>query len=46
MKNTVWKLFTETGEPPLITFLYKELTKDGRNDKSRGTEIDGLQGKR
>ncbi len=45
MKNTVWKLFTETGNPSYYV-LYKELTKDGRDDKSRGTEIDGLQGKR
>ncbi len=45
MKNTVWKLFTETGNPAYYV-LYKELTKDGRDDKSRGTEIDGLQGKR
>lgn len=41
MKDTVWKLFKETGNPAYYV-LYKELTKDGRNDKSRRSEIDGL----
>ena len=43
MKNTVWKLFEETGNPAYYV-LYKELTKDGRDNKSRCAEIDGLQG--
>ena len=41
MKDTVWKLFKETGNPAYYV-LYKELTKDGRNDKGRRSEIDGL----
>ena len=44
MKDTVWKLFKETGNPAYY-MLYKELTKDGRNDKSSGAKGDGLQGK-
>ena len=44
MKDTVWKLFKETGNP-CYYMLYKELTKDGRNDKSPGAESDRLQGK-
>lgn len=45
MKETVWKLFEQTGNPAYYV-LYKELTKDGRNDKGSGAEGDGLQGKR
>ncbi len=32
MKNTVWKLFRETGNP-VYYLLYKELAQDGHNDK-------------
>ena len=35
MKDTVWKLFKETGNPAYY-MLYKELTKDGRNDEGAG----------
>ena len=44
MKDTVWKLFRETGNP-VYYLLYKELTEDGRNDKSPSSKGDGLQGK-
>ena len=44
MKDTVWKLFLETGNPAYY-MLYKELTKDGRNDKSHSSKSDRLQGK-
>lgn len=44
MKDTVWKLFRETGNPAYY-LLYKELTKDGRNDKGANSHGDGLQGK-
>ena len=44
MKDTVWKLFKETGNPAYY-MLYKELTKDGRNDERSGSKGDGLQGK-
>ncbi|MCH5152234.1 MAG: YqzL family protein [Clostridiales bacterium] len=44
MKDTVWKLFRETGNP-VYYLLYKELTEDGRNDKRNRSEGDGLQGK-
>lgn len=44
MKDTVWKLFKETGNP-VYYLLYKELTEDGRNDKGHSLEGDGLQRK-
>ena len=44
MKDTAWKLFRETGNP-VYYLLYKELSKDGRNDESRSSKDDGLQGK-
>lgn len=33
MKNVVWKLFEQTGNTAYY-LLYKELTKNGRNNKS------------
>ncbi len=45
MKDKVWELFKETGNPAYY-MLYKELAKNGRNDKSRSDKGDGLQGKR
>ena len=44
MKDTAWKLFRETGNIAYY-MLYKELSKDGRDDEGRGTKGDGLQGK-
>ena len=44
MKDTVWKLFRETGNP-VYYLLYKELTEDGRNDKGNRDKGSGLQGK-
>ena len=44
MKDTAWKLFRETGNIAYY-MLYKELSKDGRDDKSRSPKGDGLQGK-
>ena len=44
MKDIVWKLFRETGNPGYYR-LYKELTKDGRDDEGSGSQGDGLQGK-
>lgn len=44
MKDLAWKLFTKTGNIAYYE-LYKELSENGRNDKSRGFESDGLQGK-
>ena len=44
MKDTVWKLFRETGNP-VYYLLYKELTEDGRDDKGAGAKGDRLQGK-
>ena len=44
MKDIVWKLFRETGNPAYY-MLYKELSKDGRDDKSHRSKGDGLQGK-
>ena len=41
MKDIVWKLFKETGNPAYY-MLYKELTEDGRNDKSSGPKGNGL----
>ena len=41
MKDTVWKLFKETGNP-VYYLLYKELTEDGRNDKGHSPKSDGL----
>ena len=43
VKDTVWKLFKETGNP-VYYLLYKELTEDGRNDKGPGAKSDRLQG--
>ncbi|MCH5159874.1 MAG: YqzL family protein [Clostridiales bacterium] len=45
MKDIVWKLFRETGNPAYY-MLYKELSKDGRDDEGSGPQGDGLQGKR
>lgn len=44
MKDKVWQLFKETGNPAYY-MLYKELSKDGRNNKGHRVEGDGLQGK-
>ena len=44
MKDIVWKLFKETGNPAYYV-LYKELTNDGRDDESPDVKIDGLQRK-
>ena len=44
MKDTAWKLFRETGNPAYY-MLYKELSKDGRDDESDRSQSDGLQGK-
>ena len=44
MKDTAWKLFCKTGNPAYY-MLYKELSKDGRDDESSGSQGDGLQGK-
>ena len=44
MKDTAWKLFRETGNIAYY-MLYKELSKDGCDDKSRSVKGDGLQGK-
>lgn len=43
-KDTVWKLFEKTGNIAYYN-LYKELTKDGRNDQSDSPSGNGLQGK-
>ena len=43
VKDTAWKLFRETGNPAYY-MLYKELSKDGRDDEGHGAESDGLQG--
>lgn len=39
MKDKVWQLFKETGNPAYY-MLYKELSKDGRNDKGRRSKSD------
>lgn len=44
MKDAVWKLFRETGNP-VYYLLYKELTEDGRDDKRHSPKSDGLQRK-
>lgn len=44
MKETVWKLFCETGNPVYYLF-YKELTEDGRHDKRHSSQSNGLQRK-
>lgn len=44
MKDIVWKLFKETGNPAYYV-LYKELTEDGRNDESLDPQGHGLQRK-
>ncbi|CCZ95476.1 unknown [Corallococcus sp. CAG:1435] len=44
MKDIVWKLFEETGNPAYYR-LYRELS-NGRNDKSGGAESHRLQRKR
>lgn len=41
MKDIVWKLFCQTGNPVYYLF-YEELTRDGRNDKGSGPKGDGL----
>ena len=45
MKEEAWKLFRQTGNP-VYYLLYKELTKDGSDNKRAGASRDGLQGKR
>lgn len=45
MKDLVWKLFRETGNVAYYR-LYKELTDDGRCDKSGGASGHRLQRKR
>ncbi len=45
IKDTAWKLFKETGNPAYYLF-YRELTQDGRNDKSADAQSDRLWGKR
>lgn len=45
MKDLVWNLFEETGNVAYY-LLYKELSDDGHNDKSGGTESHRLQRKR
>ena len=46
MKDIVWKLFRETGNPAYY-MLYKELSKeDGRDYESHRSKGDGLPGKR
>mgnify|MGYP001048816076 CR=1 FL=1 len=45
MKDKVWQLFEQTGNPAYY-MLYKELTKDGTDNESRSSKGDGLQGKR
>ena len=37
MKDLVWKLFEQTGNVAYYN-LYKELSKDGRNDQSGGSK--------
>ncbi|MBQ2805114.1 MAG: YqzL family protein [Clostridia bacterium] len=44
MKNIVWKLFEQTGNPAYYV-LYKELTKDGHHNKGAGSSSNRLQGK-
>ena len=44
MKDTAWKLFRETGNIAYY-MLYKELSKDGRDDEGDRPQGDGLQGK-
>ena len=44
MKDLAWKLFEQTGNIAYYR-LYKELSANGRDDKGRSTESDGLQGK-
>ena len=44
MKELAWKLFEQTGKIAYYQ-LYKELSGDGRDDKSRSVKGDGLQGK-
>lgn len=45
MKDLAWKLFSETGNIGYYR-LYKELSADGRNNESGGSESHRLQGKR
>lgn len=45
MKDLVWNLFEKTGNVAYYR-LYKELSDDGRNDKSGGAESHRLQRKR
>lgn len=45
MKDKVWQLFKQTGNPAYY-MLYKELTKDGTDDEGNRSKGDGLQGKR
>ncbi len=42
MKDEVWKLFEETGNPVYYLF-YKELCKDGCSDEGNRSKGDGLQ---
>lgn len=45
MRDLVWELFKETGNIAYYE-LYRELSEDGRNNKSRGSSRHGLQRKR
>lgn len=45
MKDLAWKLFQETGNIAYYQ-LYKELSDDGRSNKSGGTSSHRLQRKR
>lgn len=45
MKDLAWNLFEKTGNVAYYE-LYKELSDDGRNNKSRGTKSHRLQRKR
>lgn len=44
MKDLAWKLFEKTGNIAYYQ-LYKELSDNGRDDKGRSAESNGLQGK-
>ena len=44
MKDTVWQLFEQTGNPAYY-MLYKELSKNGSNDQGDCPQSNRLQGK-
>lgn len=43
MKDLAWELFEQTGNIAYYN-LYKELSRNGRNDKSGGSKDNRLQG--